>query len=75
MKKCAKKKTYVIRIRETLEKRVYVEAKNSMEAYTIAKDNYNNVEDDYILNSDDFADVNFTIMGYKKEEIGDVQRK
>lgn len=50
--------TYKVKITETLEKVVEVEARNKREAEQIVCIAWNNEE--YVLNADNFARVNFT---------------
>ena len=51
-------KTYKVKITETLEKVVEVEAEDRDEAEQIVSDAWHNSE--YILDADNFARVNFT---------------
>ena len=50
-------KQYAVKITETLEKVVYIEAESQMEAETIAEENWNNGE--YILDADCFTIATF----------------
>ncbi|MCD8089295.1 MAG: DpnD/PcfM family protein [Clostridiales bacterium] len=57
-------KKYMVIIRETLEKEVYIEAETAEEAEAAVEYGWRN--EDYILTADDFADVD-----YETEEIYD----
>lgn len=50
-------KEYAVKITEKLEKVVYIEAENQMEAETIAEENWSNGE--YILDADCFTIATF----------------
>ena len=50
-------KVYAVKITETLEKVVYIEAESQMEAETIAEENWN--KGDYILDADCFTIATF----------------
>ena len=58
-------KTFNVRITETLEKDVTIQANNETEALEIAKNNYKAAQDDYILGADDFAGADFKIADMK----------
>ncbi|MBO7695633.1 MAG: hypothetical protein J6W16_06960 [Methanobrevibacter sp.] len=51
-----------VRIKETLEKVVEIEARNRKEALEIAQINYLDAESDYVLTADDYSDVNFQVV-------------
>lgn len=53
-------KEFKVRITETLQKDVYVEAKDAQSAVEQAKKNYK--EQDYILDGDNFTGVEFEIV-------------
>ncbi len=60
-------RTYKVTITETLEKVVYVDARDKTEAEQIVCDSWHNSE--YILDSDDFARVNFAaVLPERKRE-------
>ena len=52
-------KEYAVKITETLEKIVYVQADNPLEAEELAQENYNRSE--YILDADNFVGVEFEV--------------
>ena len=54
--------TFKIRITETLEKVVEIEARNRKEALEIAQINYSAAESDYVLTADDYSDVDFQVV-------------
>lgn len=55
-------KTFKIRITETLEKEVEIEADNKAEALVKARNNYRKAEDDYILNGSDCTGFNLEVI-------------
>ena len=55
-------KTFKIKITETLEKEVEIEADNKAEALAKAHDNYIKAEDDYILSADDCTGFDMEVM-------------
>ena len=59
-------KTFRVRIIETLEKGVTIQANDEKEALEIAKNNYKAAQDDYILDADDFAGVEFKTANIKE---------
>lgn len=52
-------KEYAVKITETLEKIVYVQADNPLEAEELAQENYNRSE--YILDADNFVGASFEV--------------
>lgn len=54
--------TFKIRITETLEKVIEIEARNKKEALEIAQINYSAAESDYVLTADDYSDVDFQVV-------------
>ncbi|MBO4640815.1 MAG: hypothetical protein J5710_13775 [Treponema sp.] len=54
--------TFKIRITETLEKVVEIEAYNRKEALEIAQINYSAAESDYVLTADNYSDVDFQVV-------------
>lgn len=57
---------YKVKIRETLEMTVTVEADNAAQAKEIAERNWKNSE--YILDADHFKDVTFTVPARSERE-------
>ena len=53
-------KKFAIKITETLEKTVIVEAENTYEALQLCEKKYKDAEDDFILSSSDYSGVEFT---------------
>ena len=53
--------TFNIRITETLEKTVKVEANSEYEAILKAHTNYNAAKDGYVLDPDNFINVDFEV--------------
>lgn len=53
---------YKVKITETLEKVVEIDADNEREALTIAECNYRAAKDDYILTADDYSGVDFQVV-------------
>ena len=53
---------YKVLIKETLEKVVKVEANNKHEAITIADCNYRAAKDGYILDAENFTNVDFKVV-------------
>ena len=54
--------TFNIRITETLEKTVKVEADSEYEAILKAHTNYNAAKDSYVLDADNFINVDFEVL-------------
>ena len=54
--------TFNIRITETLEKTVKVEANSEYEAILKAHTNYNAAKDGYVLDADNFTNVDFKVL-------------
>ena len=54
-------KTFKVRITETLEKVVEVQAETENEALQLVDDNYRAAQDDYILGADNFTGVDFKV--------------
>ena len=54
--------TFKVRITETLEKVVEIDANNEREALQIADCNYRSAQDEYILTSDNFTDTKFEVV-------------
>lgn len=61
-------KTFAIKITETLEKVVTVEAETEKEALQLADDNYRAAQDDYVLDAENFAGVEFESIKLKVVE-------
>lgn len=55
-------KTFKIRITETLEKAVEIEADSKAEALAKAHDNYIKAEDEYILTADNCTSVDLEVI-------------
>lgn len=55
-------KKFKIEITETLKKVVEVEAENPTEAKEIAKENYYNTAEDYILTDNDYEQTDFWVQ-------------
>lgn len=55
-------KAFKIRITETLEKEVEIEADNKAEALSKAHDSYIKAEDDYILSADDYTHFDIEVI-------------
>lgn len=55
-----------IRITETLEKTVTIDAENVNEALQIADNKYRKSDDEYILDAGNFIDVVFNVVGTEK---------
>lgn len=53
---------YKVRIVETLEKTVEIEANNEHEALVIADDNYWGAQDAYVLDAENFTNVDFKVV-------------
>ena len=53
---------FKIRIIETLEKTVEVDANSEYEAILKAHTNYNAAKDGYVLSADDFTNVDFKVL-------------
>ena len=53
---------FKVLVKETLEKVVEVEANNKHEAITIADCNYRAAKDDYILDAENFTNVDFKVL-------------
>lgn len=53
---------YLVEITETLKKEVEVEAETEQAALEIAKKNYFNAEDDYVLTAVNYTDTEFHIL-------------
>lgn len=58
--------TYKVKITETLEKFVEIQAENIDEALQIADNNYRAALNEYILDSGNFTDVVFNVEGTSK---------
>ena len=54
--------TFNIRITETLEKTVKVEANSEYEAILKAHTNYNAAKDGYVLDAENFTNVDFKVQ-------------
>ena len=54
--------TFNIRITETLEKTVEVEVNSEYEAILKAHTNYNAAKDGYVLDADNFTNVDFKVL-------------
>ena len=54
--------TYKIRIIETLEKTVEIEANNVHEALVMADCNYRAAKDGYVLDAQNFTNVDFKVL-------------
>ena len=50
---------YIIEITEIFQKQFEIEADNENAARLIAKENYNNAEDGYVLQPEDFKEITF----------------
>lgn len=57
-----KSKGYKIRITETLEKDVYIIADSEEEALQIVDNNYRAAQDDYVLDAENFTNVDFKVL-------------
>ena len=55
-------KKFAIKITETLEKTVIVKAEDVPEALSLAEDNYYAAKDDYVLDAENFTNVNFEVV-------------
>ena len=55
-------KTFKVRITETLEKVIEVQAETEREALQLVDDNYRAAQDDYILGADNFTGVDFKVV-------------
>ena len=53
---------YKVRVTETLEKIVTINALNIKRALEKAQEKYDEAEDDFILTSDDYTGVNFEVI-------------
>lgn len=53
---------YLVEITETLQKEVEVEAETEQAALEIAKKNYFNAEDDYVLTDANYIETEFEIL-------------
>ena len=53
---------YKIRIIETLEKVVFVEAETEREALQLTDDNYRAAQDEYVLDAENFTGVDFKVV-------------
>ena len=54
--------TYKVRITETLEKEVEIEAENKIDALNKAQINYAKAETDYILNENDYKGCDIEVI-------------
>jgi len=52
---------YTVKITETLEKLIHIEADSEQNAINEVVKSYNLAEDGYVLSADNFADVKFEI--------------
>lgn len=52
---------YTIKITETFEKLIHIEAESEEDAMNKVIHNYNCAEDGYVLSANNFADVNFEV--------------
>lgn len=52
---------YTVKITETLEKLIHIEADSEQNAVNKVVKNYNLAEDGYVLSADNFADVKFEV--------------
>ncbi|MBQ3642440.1 MAG: DpnD/PcfM family protein [Treponema sp.] len=57
-----KSKGYKVRITETLEKVVTIQAETEKEALQLADDNYRAAQDDYVLDAENFTNVDFKVL-------------
>lgn len=57
-----KSKGYKIRITETLEKDVYIIADSEEEALQIVDNNYRAAQDAYVLDAENFTNVDFKVL-------------
>lgn len=57
-----KSKGYKVRITETLEKDVYIIADSEEEALQIVDNNYRAAQDAYVLDAENFANVDFKVL-------------
>ena len=55
-------KTFKVRITETLEKVVEVQAETEREALQLVDDNYRAAQDDYILDAENYTGVDFKVV-------------
>lgn len=55
-------KTFKVRITETLEKVVTIQAETEKEALQLADDNYRAAQDDYVLDAENFTNVDFKVL-------------
>ena len=58
-------KKFAIKITETLEKVVIVEAENTYEALQLTEKKYKDAEDDFILTSSDYSGTEFKPIDLK----------
>ena len=58
-------KEFAIKITETLEKTVIVEAENEREALQLVDDNYRAAKEGYVLDSENFTGVEFKPIDLK----------
>lgn len=56
-----RKNKYLVRITETSQKFVHIEAEDIEDAYEEAWDRWDNEDPQFILTADDFADVDFYV--------------
>ena len=54
--------TFKVQITETLEKTVELEANNEHEALVMADCNYRAAQDDYVLDAENFTNVDFKVL-------------
>jgi hypothetical protein len=54
--------TFKVQITETLEKTVEIEANNEHEALVMADCNYRAAKDGYVLDADNFTNVDFKVV-------------
>lgn len=57
-----KSKGYKVRITETLEKDVYIIADSEEEALQIVDNNYRAAQDAYVLDAENFTNVDFKVV-------------
>ena len=57
-----KSKGYKVRITETLEKDVYIIADSEEEALKIVDNNYRAAQDAYVLDAENFTNVDFKVL-------------
>jgi len=57
-----KSKGYKVRITETLEKDVYIIADSEEEALQIVDNNYRAAQDCYVLDAENFTNVDFKVL-------------